>query len=389
MADHHSNRVILLVGVSFYPSNTPRANRWTYFARELDLKGWRIRVISREFEGYLSNQRTSSTSSDLHTPSLLSRLIRKAFSYLLFDHHIIWAVRKLLQIARRKDIYREIDIVVAYGLPLSGILLGMLIARILGRPCVVEYGDPIDKNPAHRPTLLERIANKWTITLAKQVIVTNENYAEYASQVYGRQIEFLSPVASLPTLKKSETQLNESFANLGMSIKVFYAGMFYDGLRSGVPFIEALGHIKKEIVFVHAGTIYKKALNKNKYHNIGYLPQNIISHYLYWADVVLYFSNSSNYQTPSKVVEIAHLANVVLAIGNTFSTFESTLLDQTMTFYVSNKASKIEEQLNNINLLSNPNPKSDFYFNEKVNRLIKYNNKVISELDSIINKCIL
>ena len=389
MADRLSTKILLVVGESFYPDNTPRANRWNYFCRALDHNGWRTRVISRHFDGDLLGMALSCPIPVQRAPSLIRRVCRRVFSRLVFEYQIFWAMRRLSSFARKIDSYKEIDVVVAYGLPFSGIVLGAMLARLLGRPLVVEYGDPIDMNPALRPSLLERIANKWVMRRANRVIVTNENYAEYATQVYGRQVGYLAPVASLPAPSEDERQICEHIAHLSNGLKVFYAGMFYEGIRSGAPFVEALERMKGDLMFVHAGTRYRKAGECSRYRNIGYIDQRLVPYYLYWADVVLYFSNDSAFQTPSKIIEIAHLAQVILAIGKSFSEFEKSLLSQTQAVYVANDPSEIEAALGKIPHILKTERKNSADFQARIRRLTEYNANVFTKLEYVLTDCVL
>lgn len=387
VAERLSGKTLLVVGESFYPDNTPRANRWYYFCSELDRNGWDIRVISRHFDGDLLNTILNCTKPVQRVPSLSRRICRRIFSMIVFEHHILWAMRRLSSFRRKIHSYKEIDIVIAYGLPFSGIVLGALIARLLGKPLVVEYGDPIDKNPALRPTLLERITNKSIMTQADQLIVTNENYAAYAAKVYGRQVECLTPVASLPTPSESEHKIRKNLNSFGTNVKAFYAGMFYQGIRSGVPFIEALERTKADILFLHAGKFYSEAGDCQRYRSVGYIDQGSVLHYLYWADIVLYFSNDASFQTPSKIIEIAHIAEVVLAIGDSFSAFEREMLSRTKVVYASNKTLEIEIALDNITSIPDNKHKTSTNFQKKIVQLVKYNTSVYAGLENIINKC--
>ena len=389
VADPLSTKTLLVVGNSFFPNNTPRANRWNYFCHKLQCHDWRIRVVSHHFEGDLLITAINFPKPVQCVPSLGYRVCRKVFSVFIFEYEIIWALRRLLSISRKINSYKEIEIVIAYGLPLSGIILGAVLARLLGRPLVIEYGDPIDKNAARKSTLLERIANKWVMRRANRVLATNENYAKYATQVYGRKVECLLPIAPLLALNENEQQIRDHFARLGKNMKFFYAGTFYKNIRSGDPFIKALGCNKDEILFMHAGKACDQAAKCARYYNIGYIDQMLVPHYLYWADIVLYFSNDSDFQTPSKIVETAYLAKYVLAIGDSFSEFEKNLLKRTQTVYVSNKSSVLEKALSNIALKAKVGSKNSADFQKKIKQINEYNAKVVAKLNHVLNDCIL
>lgn len=383
-----NKRTILLVGESFFPDNTPRANRWHYFSSELKKRGWQIQVISRHFNNAKLDDIFNSPTVLMRNPSFFCRVFRKVFSELIFEHQILWAIRRLVLFIRTASNYKDVDLVVAYGLPFSGVVLGGVIARFLGKPLVVEYGDPWDINPARNPTALERHANKWIMNTAARVIVTNENYAEFARKFYCRQIECLLPVTSLNQSAKGGENLRDHLSGIGQGFKAFYAGMFYDGIRSGVPFLEAIEDINENIVFIHAGYKYNKALYCSRYNNIGYISQIDVLNYLYWADVVLYFSNESIYQTPSKITEISFIAPTIIAIGNSFSEFEREQLSRAQTIYAKNNKSEIINSLVQFMNLKKSELRSTANFQSRIACLAEYNSSIVSKLDVLFKGCI-
>ncbi len=384
-----NKRTILLVGESFFPDNTPRANRWQYLSSELKKRGWQIQVISRYFNNVKLDNVFDSPVVLMKTPSFFYRVFHKIFSELIFEHQILWAVRRLLFFIRSVGNYRDVDLVVAYGLPFSGVILGAVIARFLGKPLIVEYGDPWDINPARNPTALERRANKWIMNTAARVIVTNENYAEFARKFYSRRIECLLPVTSLNQSAKGDEYVRDHLNRLSQGFKAFYAGMFYESIRSGVPFLRAIEDINENIVFVHAGSKYNKALYCSRYYNIGYIPQINVLSYLYWADVVLYFSNESIYQTPSKITEISYIAPTIIAIGNSFTEFEMQELSRAQTIYAKNNKSEILNALVQFMNLRKSEAKSTVNFDSRIMRLAGYNSRIVSNLDILLEGCLL
>jgi hypothetical protein len=197
------------------------------------------------------------------------------------------------------------------------------------------------------------------------------------------------PVTSLNQSAKGGENVRDHLSGISEGCKAFYAGMFYDGIRSGVPLLDAIEDINENIVFVHAGSKYNKALYCSRYNNIGYIPQINVLNYLYWADVALYFSNECIYQTPSKIIEISFIAPIIIAIGNSFTEFEKEQLSRAQTIYAKNNKSEIINSLVQFMNLKKTELRSVANFESRIVRLAEYNSSIVSKLDVLLADCII
>jgi len=380
--------VVLIVGESFYPDNTPRANRWHYFASRLSAANWAVRVISRyqHAEKFGVGQ---IIEAQVRKRSLASRAAGKLFSLFIFEKEIFWAARRLISVLRNRAVLSDVTLVVGYGLPFSGIVLAVIAAKVLKKPCMIEYGDPVDINPARRSTLLERLANRWCIQSAETVIVTDENYATYMRNRYDRAIERLPPIASVLE-RSSEDQYAvaaNALAKCSTGIRFFYAGRLYRGLRPGDAFFSALERTQLDAVLIHAGLPYESARANPRYKNIGYIERYTVLYLLYWAGVTLYFANEAAYQTPSKVVEVAYVAPVVLAIGVSRNSFEGEMLaNATEVVHVQNAVGDIVKALQWTVQKGNQVERSRADFDRRLIKMRAYDAEIVASLETLIDR---
>ena len=377
---------VLIVGESFLPDNTPRANRWHFFSTELMRRDWAVRVMSRNLFGESIGIDCAIGDITRGKSFLLSRAVSKLFSLLIFEKEILWAICCMANVIRRREEFSDVALIVGYGLPFSGAVLAMAVSRLLSTPCIVEYGDPIDVNPARRATFLERLVNKWILLSADVIIVTNAAYAAYVEKEYSRPAACLPPVASIPPSVSRETfkHVMKELHKYSASATLFYAGHFYKDIRSGEEFLAALSRSKMSVEFVHAGMRHRSADDHDRYRNIGYIDKYSVLYHLYCADLALYFANQSNYQTPSKVVEVGHMATVVLAIGDDFNESERELLGNTgHVFFVQNSIKEISAALKAAVRVGSGIKKTFDGFCEKLNSMRDYNDEVFKSLENI------
>jgi len=385
---------ILIIGESFAPDNTPRANRWQFFSAELLKQEWTVRVVSRNLRGDSIGIEDMIHERVHRKKSFISKGALKLFSIFIFEKEILWASRRAITFLYQKKKFDEIALVIGYSLPFSGAVLALVVSKILGRSYIVEHGDPIDVNPLRRATVLEKLANKWIMRSADVVIVTNNVYAKYLKIKYNRNIEYLPPVSSIPNEVSEEIfwSVMEKSQKHSFRYTLFYAGHFYKGIRSGKEFLAALDCSQLsqlDAAFLHAGIKHKLADDLKVYHNIGYIDKSSVLYHLYCADVVLYFSNQSIYQTPSKVVEVGYMASVILAIGNSFSEFERELLGKAeYVFFVSNVKTDIVHALDVAVHVAAGIRKSIEGFSVKLEQMKVYNAHVFRSLENICKQTI-
>jgi glycosyltransferase involved in cell wall biosynthesis len=367
-----SKKKILIVAATFYPYNSPRANRTTELAKEFSKQGHAVTVITPKNDAcHLPfEQKHQITIRDLGArkfkqfsingsrfASLFGRLMNRGLN-LLFEYPDI-ELTGLVKRALQKE--HDYDLLVSIAVP-HPVHWGVAAVRSQKHPIakvwVADCGDPY---------MLNRLDSFNKLF-----------YFKYFERQFCKKADFLT----VPTLESKGGYFPEFHAKIKVIPQGFnfddtpihtgevknevptfgYAGTFIPGSRDPRELLDFLCKLNKPFKFIiyTADTALVEPFVKesgNKIEIRSYIPRKELIYELSQMDFVVNFTNGTALVTPSKLIDYAITKRPILSV-DTGKLATSTVLeflngeyqhqfkiDNVEKYYISNVAKSFVELL--------------------------------------------
>jgi glycosyltransferase involved in cell wall biosynthesis len=205
----------------------------------------------------------------------------------------------------------------------SNLLAGVLIKKLYKSKLLFDIGDPWTYCPNDKAFRWRRKLNKYAeevlLKQADHIIVnTKELQKLYVDklEVENRKIRCIYSGADKVSevSEVGQPPQNDKF-------KILYTGVFHDKIREPYNFFKAISKLDNDmnLSIKIAGNIYswfidyyKKLNSKLEIEFLGLLDHEKVVEMQNKADLLLFFSNKSEYQLPSKIFEYLSTDNPIL-----------------------------------------------------------------------------
>ena len=321
---------ILIISHSFYPMNSPRANRTTELAKEFARRGHKVTVITPRSNTHLEfGKEFGIQITDLGQPkwqsialkgSGLKLLLRrgiKRFSNLLFEYPNIELVGMVKCALQRKNNY-DVLISIAAPYPVHWGVATIWSKNSKKNPAkkwIADCGDPYmgQENDSFKKPFYFKYVEKWFMRKVDYITVPTEG------SIQGYYPEFHSKIKVIPQGFRFE-DIQRYQGKKVKNYPVFgYAGMFIPGRRDPSEFLNYLCTLEQEYEF----HVYTKTTHlvepflersKGRIQIKSYLPREQLLYELSKMDFMVNFENVGSKQTPSKLIDYLIIEKPILSI---------------------------------------------------------------------------
>lgn len=319
---------IVIVSRTIYPFNSPRSHRATELAKELARQGHDVTLYGvlgsynyEEFEHEFSLKVRaieglifSTLSSDgSKKPSTLVKIGAKLFNKLLEfpDIELAFKMEKIIRNESNTDLI--VSVAVPYPLHWGLAWVRYKFPSIFPKIWVADCGDPYMGNKFKNRPFYFKYIERWFCEKCDYITVPVE---EAKSGYYP---EFRNKIKVIPQgFRLDEVKIPE-FRNDNSVITFIYAGTFYEGIRDPTALLEYLSALEIPFIF-KVFTKNKKFLKpyeeklKNKLFIYDYIPRKDLLIEMSQADFLINFSNGTEVQSPSKLIDYALVNRPILEI---------------------------------------------------------------------------
>ena len=321
---------ILIVAATFYPMNSPRANRTTELVKEFSRQGHKVTLYTLENKeihptiakdlgisikdlGKLKFKNISIKHSNKYI-SLFKRAISRSLLMLAEypDVELMWRVAKALNKEQGYDLL--ISIAVPYPIH-WGVAKAMSKNRRLAKTWVADCGDPYmgDRADSFRKLFYFKYVEQWFCRIADYLAVpTIGSIAAYYP-------EFHSKIKVIPQGFQFEgTPVYEG--EIANEVPCFaYGGGFIPGIRDPRELLEYLCQYKypfKFIIYTSNMAMVQPfiAASGNRIEVKSYIPREQLIYDLSKMDFLINFTNGTSVQTPSKLIDYAITGRPILNV---------------------------------------------------------------------------
>lgn len=320
---------VTIICRSFYPANTPRANRVYELALELARQGHDITVAAvlgtfdytqfvRKYKikvTPLGKMRFSIINSDTKAPSLpfLTKVGITLFKRTLTfpDIELTWKTYKYL---KKKS---DFDLLITVGHPHT-IHWGAAFAwtkKMKSKVWVADCGDPFMGNPHIKAPFYFKYFERYFCKKVDFITIPIEGAREAYYKDFHDKIKIIPQGLNIEKYTEGlEYKKNE--------VPTFiYAGSFYNELRDPKHFFEYLEHLKtpfRFVIYTNNSSLIKPYIEnlKEKVEVRSYISRTEIIKEFAHADFLINFGNQSSVQLPSKLIDYSLSERPVLNISN-------------------------------------------------------------------------
>ena len=320
---------ILVVSATFYPLNSPRANRTTELVKELARQGHDVTVLTPKENQYhlpfeekhhvtikhLGNRKWKGFS--IRSKGLMRFFDRAKlrFFMLLFEYPDIELMGMVKSMLKKENGY---DLLISIAVPFS-VHWGVAAVRSKDHPIAkvwaADCGDPFmgDKADSFKKLFYFKHVEKWFCKKASYITVPT------AGSVGAYYPEFHDKIKIIPQgFNFEETKIFDGIIN--NKVPTFgYAGGFIPGIRDPRPLLDFLCKYERPFKFIiytnNTGMVlpYVTASN-NRIDLMAYIPREQLLFELSKMDFLLNINNGTTVQTPSKLIDYALTRRPVLSI---------------------------------------------------------------------------
>lgn len=318
---------ILIVSKSFYPNNSPRANRTTQLAKELVRQGNDVTVLIPDLDVEYYNQYTKQTGVKFKT--LGNQRFKKVIPVTLLQRITVRLLRMLIEFPEvelvrmvEKSLSTETtyDMLISIAVPHPihwGVAKAIKVNKNLCKRWVADCGDPYmgcKTDTYNKFFYFKFIEKNWCkscdfITIPEKL------------SIKGYYPEFHDKIKIIPQgFDFGEVELPPYLPN---NIPTFaYAGALALHYRNPYPLLEYLCSVESEfkfIVYNNSNILdpYKNRL-KHKLEVRNYVAREELLPVLSKMDFLVNFDNNTAVQTPSKLIDYAIVNRPVLSIEANF-----------------------------------------------------------------------
>ncbi|MDA9593451.1 hypothetical protein N9R67_01230 [Candidatus Actinomarina sp.] len=282
----------LIVTHQFLPHVSPRTTRWKLLVDELVSLGHEVTVLTgtkqhsqdSNFETiFVGNSRASnvvvslrnqsnSLDSENRIKSIIFKLLKKVYRFVIRnfawpDYTMFW----LISVFRvRKKLNLEYDVLITVSLPFSSHIAGYLINKKIGKPWIMDVGDPFTLKttaPENNSFLYGRLNKHYEMKFYKQaskVLFTHDD----ARKIHIKEFHINPSITAVgQPISKFREHLYEQTKNYNYTnndIKFGYFGIFTHGVRSPVNFINFLDKFQNYEMHWYINSDSESILQKNK-----------------------------------------------------------------------------------------------------------------------------
>lgn len=345
---------ILITTHSFFPTNSPRSFRITSLAKKLKEKDYNVTVLTQDIGfDYTSFEETNNIriitigpnvqlnkfkdtkpNNLPNTPKakkttvarILSKAktsIRKVLLYFLPDGHLsLYGVKLFLRIRKLK--LNDYDVIISNSNPFVVHLATAMALKGYKNTSIAETGDPYFYSQ-YKLAFYQKYIEKWALSQFSVITVpVNKAVSDYKGFNLEDKVKVIPHGFFFDNimLKPKETNNTLQFA---------FAGRLYKDIRNPTKLLAYLVEIKNKVDFKF--TIYTDFNNKEteeilspfisklgKSLNVqAMIPREECIYELSAMDFLINFSNSTNNQTPSKLIDYTLSKRPFLHIDNHFS----------------------------------------------------------------------
>jgi len=319
---------IVIISRTFFPAQFPRALRTTELAIELAKRGHNVTVFS-----VLGNYNYSQFSIDTNVKvkdigkmffatldsdekennKILNKIFKRVFSFIDFpDIEFVPKVYKIFN--KIKDIDLVISIAKPHTIHLGCAISKYLLSKSFPKLWIADCGDPYTLNPVNKQSnIVLKQFEKFTFKYADFITIPHEKSVNGYYKEFHHKIKIISQGFRFPKNKlvKVVDNVIPNFA---------YSGIFYKDFRDPRKFLDFLCEIEIDFKF-HVFTRDFKLLKGyeiklgNKLIINEYVPRDQLLKLLSQMDFLVNFENSSNLQSPSKLIDYAIVNRPILSIN--------------------------------------------------------------------------
>ena len=281
----------LIVTHQFLPHVSPRTTRWKLLVDELVSLGHEVTVLTGTKQHsqdsnieiiFVGNSRASNVVVNLRNQSnsldsknriksIIFKLLKKVYRFVIRnfawpDYTMFW----LISVFRvRKKLNLEYDVLVTVSLPFSSHIAGYLINKKIGKPWIMDVGDPFTLKttaPENNSFLYGRLNKHYEMKFYKQaskVLFTHDD----ARKIHIKEFQINPSITAVgQPISKFREHLYEQTKNYNYTnndIKFGYFGIFTHGVRTPVNFINFLDKFQNYEMHWYINSDSESILQKN------------------------------------------------------------------------------------------------------------------------------
>ena len=281
----------LIVTHQFLPHVSPRTTRWKLLVDELVSLGHEVTVLTGTKQHsqdsnieiiFVGNSRASnvvvslrnqsnSLDSKNRIKSIIFKLLKKVYRFVIRnfawpDYTMFW----LISVFRvRKKLNLEYDVLITVSLPFSSHIAGYLINKKIGKPWIMDVGDPFTLKttaPENNSFLYGRLNKHYEMKFYKQaskVLFTHDD----ARKIHIKEFHINPSITAVgQPISKFREHLYEQTKNYNYTnndIKFGYFGIFTHGVRTPANFINFLDKFQNYEMHWYINSDSESILQKN------------------------------------------------------------------------------------------------------------------------------
>ena len=325
---------IIIISLTFYPRQSPRALRATELAKELAARGHDVTVYaSLGIHNYVAFENKyklkvrsigkmyfeTFNSDGQRKNSFVVRVLTKIFGRLLEFPGIELMFRIPGIIRKEENIDQLITIAIPYPIHWGTALARVLYPKKFPKVWIADCGDPYMGNEFHKPLFYFKYIEKWFCRKADYITIPIKG------AIKGYYKEFHHKIRIIP----QGFNFEEAYAivdnkHVKNEVLTFaYAGAFYRGIRDPsllLEYLEAVSMNFKFIIYTQNKEIMLPFLEtlKDKIEIRDYIPREELLKVLSQMDFVVNFENGTDIQSPSKLIDYALINKPILSVNSIF-----------------------------------------------------------------------
>ena len=327
----------LIVTHQFLPHVSPRTTRWKLLVDELVSLGHEVTVLTGTKQHsqdsnieiiFVGNSRASNVVVNLRNQSnsldsknriksIIFKLLKKVYRFVIRnfawpDYTMFWLI-SVFKV--RKKLNLEYDVLVTVSLPFSSHIAGYLINKKIGKPWIMDVGDPFTLKttaPENNSFLYGRLNKNYEMKFyqqASKVLFTHDD----ARKIHIKEFQINPSITAVgQPISKFREHLYEQTKNYNYTnndIKFGYFGIFTHGVRTPVNFINFLDKFQNYEMHWYINSDSKTILQKNtldssKHNFNSHVARDEALHLMTKSfHCLVSIGNLNPNQIPSKVIE--------------------------------------------------------------------------------------
>lgn len=341
---------ILIISASFYPKNSPRANRATELAKEFARQGHSVKVltvfgnadynaIAKDFGISIANLGELKWRSPNFGNSKIGYFLNRVFFRLLsllVEYPSIELMFKVKTILKNEKGY-DLLISLAHPYPIHwGVAATKNLKQTVARIWVADCGDPYMgcQTDRFKKLFYFKYVEKWFMRKADFISIPVDSARK------GYYQEFHPKIRVIPQGFKFEEIIGQN-QQVNNSVPTFlYAGGFYPNIRDPRPLLDYLSTLEKEFKFIIFTTNKQLLLPyipilKEKLVIYDYIPRHKLLEFMVKMDFLVNIDNNTDVQVPSKLIDYGLTKRPILNINS--SNFNSNIVDEFLNGNYSNQ----------------------------------------------------